>query len=166
MSLKASLLPLPAVIWSLSAFAQLTAYQLYHIIQARERVFVKDQNCSYIDADGIDLEALHVSAYLDNKQKQPLLLAYCRIIPPTVSDDGYPHIGRVLVLSDYRGHGLARELMIQAIEYCHHHFVNQSIHISAQTYLIEFYQSLGFSCISEVYDNDGIEHINMVLEAV
>ena len=163
---KASLLPLAAVTWPLSAFAELTGYQLYHIIQAREQVFVKDQNCSYIDADGVDLAALHLSAYLDNSQTPPSLLAYCRIIPPTISNDSYPHIGRVLVLADYRGHGLARQLMIKAIEYCHQHFANQPIHISAQTYLIDFYQTLGFACTSEFYSNDGIEHINMVLEAV
>ena len=195
-------LVLPTVIWQLSAFAKLSGYEIYNIIQAREQVFVKDQNCSYIDADGVDFAALHLCAYKQqttsslnnslnnslktdslktdssttnnsdnislNNSKQNLdqqLLAYCRIIPPTTTADGYPHIGRVLVLADYRGHGLARQLMLRALKYCHSQFADQPIHISAQTYLIEFYQSLGFVCMGDAYSNDGIEHVNMVLVA-
>lgn len=167
-------LTMPTVLWQLSAFAELTGYQVYHIIQAREQVFVKDQNCSYVDADGVDFAALHLCAYQQhaanssssNANLELQLLAYCRIIPPTVTADGFPHIGRVLVLADYRGHGLARQLMLKAIDYCHNQFCNQPIHISAQTYLIEFYQTLGFVCIGDVYSNDSIEHVNMVLAAL
>lgn len=158
----------PVLSWQLQPFAQLTGYQLYNIIQAREQVFVRDQNCSYVDADGVDFEAIHLSAYqnlVDGQDHQPQLLAYCRIIPPTATEDGYPHIGRVLVLSDYRGHGLARQLMLRAIEYCHRQFAKQPIHISAQTYLIAFYESLGFICEGEVYSIDSIEHMHMVLAA-
>ena len=38
------------------------------------------------------------------------------------------------------------------------------IKISAQTYLLDFYSSLGFKSISETYDEDGIEHVDMVIE--
>ena len=160
-----SLLTKSSVLWQLTCFAELSGYQVYNIIQAREQVFVKDQNCSYIDADGIDFEAMHLSAYQDDvdKQKIPQLLAYCRIIPPVTSNDGYPHIGRVLVLGSYRGQGLARQLMVRAINYCHSQFPKQPIHISAQTYLIKFYQSLNFVCEGEVYSDGGIEHIPMIL---
>jgi predicted GNAT family N-acyltransferase len=49
--------------WHLSAFNALSAYQIYNITQAREQVFMKDQQCVYVDADGIEhvhmiLEAL------------------------------------------------------------------------------------------------------------
>lgn len=179
--------PLASVLWQLTTFAELSAYQIYNIIQAREQVFVKDQNCSYIDADGLDFEAVHLSAYENNADSQSIsknhaaqLLAYCRILAPVGSNNNdtkpdvpatiqghsntsYPRIGRVLVLADYRGYGLARRLMIQAIEYCHASFPNQPIHISAQTYLIEFYQSLGFVCDGEAFNEEGIEHIHMVL---
>lgn len=183
-------LPLPSVSWQLTTFAELSAYQIYNIIQAREQVFVKDQNCAYIDADGLDFEAMHLSAYQDDadsqsisKNRAPQLLAYCRILAPVSSDHNktqpdtpttaqsyshksYPRIGRVLVLADYRGYGLARQLMIRAIEYCHARFPNQPIHISAQTYLIEFYQSLGFICDGAAFDEEGIEHIPMILDTL
>lgn len=177
-----------AVTWQLVPFGELSTYQIYNIIQAREQVFVKDQNCSYIDADGLDFEAMHLSAYVDDTDNEssdnerisqniqnmtsqkviPQLLAYCRILAPENSNHNdthtsYPRIGRVLVLDGYRGYGLARQLMIQAIDYCHVQFPNQPIHISAQTYLIEFYQSLGFICDGAVYSEQGIEHIHMIL---
>ncbi|WP_182406512.1 GNAT family N-acetyltransferase [Psychrobacter sp. GP33] len=153
--------------WQLTSFDELSGYQVYHIIQAREQVFVKDQNCVYIDADGLDIDAMHLSAYQDSNENQstnPQLVAYCRILK-SATEPRYPIIGRVLVLEDYRDHGLARKLMIRAIDYCHTYFSNQPIHLSAQTYLIEFYQSLGFVCEGAAYDAEGIEHIHMVLTA-
>ena len=155
---------LPAITWQLTSFNELSAYQIYNIIQAREQVFVKDQHCVYIDADGLDFEAMHVAAYNDdsNSKNNSPLLAYCRILAPTTLLS-YPRIGRVLVPANYRGHGLARQLMIRALDYCYSHFPNQPIHLSAQTYLIEFYHSLGFVCAGDVYSAEGIEHIHMVL---
>ena len=154
--------------WQLTSFDDLSGYQVYTIIQAREQVFVKDQHCVYIDADGLDFEAMHLSAYLpeyqDHNDAKPQLVAYCRILT-SITEPRYPIIGRVLVVADYRGHGLARELMIRAIDDCHSHFSNQPIHLSAQTYVIEFYQSLGFVCAGDVYSAEGIEHIHMVLAA-
>ncbi|WP_350558131.1 GNAT family N-acetyltransferase [Psychrobacter sp. CAL346-MNA-CIBAN-0220] len=172
---------LPSVSWQLTSFAELSAYQIYNIIQAREQVFVKDQKCSYIDADGLDFEAMHLSAYQDdtdsqniNKNHAAQVLAYCRILAPVITNHpdmpstahSYPRIGRVLVVADYRGYGLARQLMIWAIDYCHIQFPKQPIHISAQTYLIEFYQSLGFICDGLVYAEEGIEHIHMILDDI
>ena len=162
--------------WQLTTFSELSGYQVYHIIQAREQVFVKDQHCTYIDADGLDIDAMHLSgdfpAYQDDKDNEskdsqnvnPQLVTYCRILTST-TPQRYPIIGRVLVLVDYRGFGLARELMIRAIEYCHLHFPNQPIHLSAQTYLTQFYESLGFVCEGVAYDAEGIEHVHMILAA-
>lgn len=159
--------------WKLTSFHELSGYQVYYIIQAREQVFVKDQHCTYIDADGLDIDAIHLSAYQDDKDNEnkdhqdvnPQLVAYCRVLTST-TPQRYPIIGRVLVVADYRGYGLARELMIRAIDYCHSHFPNQPIHLSAQTYLTQFYESLGFVCEGDVYSAEGIEHIHMVLAAL
>ena len=168
--------PSLSLTWQLKSFDELSGYHIYHIIQAREQVFVKDQQCTYIDADGLDIDAMHLSGYLpisqddkanDNKNTQsvdPVLVAYCRILTST-TPQRYPIIGRVLVLADYRGAGLARKLMLRAIEYCHLHFPDQPIHLSAQTYLIQFYQSLGFVCAGDVYSAEGIDHVHMILVA-
>lgn len=153
--------------WQWAGFFELSGYQLYHIIQAREQVFVKDQKAVYVDADGIDIDAMHLAAYQDDNSgstTKPLLVAYCRLLTST-TEPRHPIIGRVLVVADYRGHGLARELMLNAIEYCQSHFPDQPIHLSAQTYLIRFYESLGFVCEGATYHANGIEHIHMILAA-
>ena len=153
--------------WQLKSFDELSGYHIYHIIQAREQVFVKDQDWVYVDADGLDIDAMHLSGYQgDNNDElsKPQLVAYCRILTST-TPQRYPIIGRVLVLAEYRGAGLARKLMLRAIEYCHLHFPDQPIHLSAQTYLIQFYQSLGFVCAGDVYSVEGIDHVHMILVA-
>ena len=73
-------------------------------------------------------------------------------------------IGRVLVMPEYRGKGLARQIMTQAIKYCQKNYRKTPIIISAQTYLIHFYESLGFAVDGEPYLEDGIEHITMILD--
>ena len=164
---KYSSSPSQSLTWQLTSFDELSGYQVYHIIQAREQVFVKDQDWVYVDADGLDIDAMHLSGYQgDNNDElsKSQLVAYCRILT-SATPQCYPIIGRVLVLADYRGLGLARELMLRAIEYCHLHFPDQPIHLSAQTYLIQFYQSLGFVCAGDVYSVEGIEHVHMILAA-
>ena len=53
-------------------------------------------------------------------------------------------------------------MMDEILEYIGHNFKTYSIKLSAQVYLINFYNSFGFKEIGKVYLEDGIEHINMV----
>lgn len=143
----------------LQSFHELTTTALYAICQAREAVFVVEQACVYQDLDGLDEKCLHLQGFIDNT-----LIAYARIIPPDIHPMAKPAIGRVLTLSDYRGGGLARQLMQHAILACHTHYPRQPIYISAQSYLLTFYQSLGFVIQGDSYLEDGIPHIDMVLD--
>jgi ElaA protein len=49
-----------------------------------------------------------------------------------------------------------------AIQHCGDIFGAVTIRIGAQTYAQQFYASLGFVPEGDVYDEDGIEHIEMV----
>lgn len=159
--------------FSIKTFDELTSVDLYHILKARAQVFVVEQQCVYQDMDEVDFDCLHLIAH-----KNEALVGYCRIIPaefnnvssnlsvnnPSTSASGaMPAIGRVLVLSEYRGEGLARQIMTHAIKYCRKKYGKKPIIISAQTYLIRFYESLGFVPEGEFYLEDGIEHVKMVL---
>lgn len=141
--------------WQFRSFEALTALELFTIYQARTAVFVVEQNCPYQEVDNKDLQAVHLFAKNANN-----LTAYCRLIPDT---DGV-HIGRVLVVKENRGSGLARELVQKAMDYCSTHFSNQPIHAQAQSYLQAFYESFGFKAMSGVYLEDGIPHLDMVWE--
>ncbi|WP_429946087.1 GNAT family N-acetyltransferase [Bibersteinia trehalosi] len=139
--------------WHAKTFAELSSLELFEIYHARTAVFVVEQNCAYQEVDDKDLQAVHLFA--KNAKK---LTAYCRLIP---TDDSV-HIGRVLVVNQFRGTGLARELVQKAMDYCSTHFPNQPIHAQAQSYLQRFYESFGFKAVSGVYLEDGIPHLDMV----
>lgn len=139
------------------SFDQLSTHHLYGILQLRSSVFVVEQQCIFQDMDNSDKHSIHMWSE-DSDQN---ITAYLRIIPQNNSGSKVS-IGRVVVHPDYRKHGLARLLLNQSLEYINEHWPNQEIQISAQTYLIDFYASLGFTVISEKYLEDGIEHIDML----
>ena len=71
------------------------------------------------------------------------------------------YIGRVLVTKEVRGTGLAKRLMAQALTVCQQQWQGEKVYVQAQAYLQDFYQSLGFKPISEVYLEDGIAYLDM-----
>jgi ElaA protein len=143
------------LIWHVRTFAELTVSELYAILQLRQRVFVVEQNCVYQDADGVDHLCRHVWA-----QRGDAIAAYLRIVPAGVK---FPElsIGRVITSPDARGSGLGRELMKRGIAATG----GVAIRIGAQAHLEKFYGELGFVRASDVYDEDGIPHIEMLRAA-
>ena len=141
--------------WTIKRFDDLSLDELYKILQLRTEVFIVEQNCVYNDPDGKDQPAWHLMAIEDGK-----LVAYTRILPPGVSYSD-PAIGRVVTSSSKRRSGLGRELMRRSIEACEKLFGKTSITLSAQVYLQNFYESLGFIVVGEEYLDDGILHIKM-----
>ena len=139
--------------WQAKNFGNLSARELFEIYKLRTAVFVVEQNCPYQEVDDKDLQAVHLFA-----KNAKNLTAYCRLIP---ADDGV-HIGRVLVVKEARGSGLARELVQNVLDYCRINFPNQPIHAQAQSYLQHFYESFGFQAMSGEYLEDDIPHLDMV----
>jgi len=142
--------------WALIKFDDLTAMELYKIMQLRNEVFVVEQNCVYQDADNKDLAGFHLLGW--NKDK---LVAYTRLLPPGIAFKE-PSIGRVVTSPSARKSGIGRELMIQSIDRIQKIYGNLPIKIGAQLYLQKFYTSLGFVQTSDIYLEDNIEHIEMV----
>lgn len=142
--------------WNYKKFDELDPKELYSILTLRNRVFVVEQNCVYLDTDGMDEGSFHLCGWDGD-----LLAAYARIIPPGVV---YPQasIGRVVSNPDCRKMGAGKLLMQKAIEEIYSHFDVREIKIGAQLYLESFYSSLGFKRISDVYLEDGIPHIKML----
>ncbi len=145
------------LIYSIKPFDQLTPHELYAILQLRNEVFAVEQNCVYPDMDDKDQFAWHLMGEKDNK-----LLAYTRLIPPGISYKE-PSIGRVVTSPSIRRSGEGRILMQRSIEWLEEKYPGQPIHIGAQLYLKDFYSSLGFLTCSDIYLEDGIEHIEMLL---
>lgn len=140
----------------ISTFDQLDARTLYAWLALRNQVFVVEQQCVYADLDGAaDFAARHLLYWRNGE-----LAAGARIIPP---DEGRPAaIGRVVVAAKHRGGGLARILMQAAIAECRNRWPGP-VYVQAQRYLLGFYLGLGCEVHSEVYLEDGIEHVDLYL---
>lgn len=136
--------------------SELTPLELLTIMQGRTKVFVVEQHCAYQEIDEADFNAHHVYLTLDNN-----LLAYTRIIKD--SDNAYIRFGRVLVPLAYRKKNYGRQIVTATIAEIHHLYPNKMIKIGAQNYLRSFYESFGFKAVSDVYLEDNIPHIDMIL---
>jgi ElaA protein len=145
--------------WVLKSFDELTNHELYKILQLRCEVFVLEQNCPYLDEDDKDQQCFHLMGW-----KEDLLAAYTRILPAGLAFKE-ASIGRVVTSPKARGGGIGRELMIQSIQQLYKLYGQVPIQIGAQLYLNQFYNSLGFNKVSEIYLEDGIEHIEMIKPA-
>lgn len=137
-------------------FQSLSLKELYEIYKLRAEVFVVEQNCVYQDVDDKDLSAIHI-LLLDEIQQ---LIGYSRIVAPGLSYKE-PSIGRVLIKKDFRRSNLGEKLMKYSINKSLELFKGQGITISAQSYLENFYNELGFESVGETYLEDGIPHIKM-----
>ncbi len=93
------------------------------------------------------------------------MVGYTRIVPPGVIYE-QASIGRVVTSTSVRRHGAGKILMQQSIQSVYELFDKVPIKIGAQLYLKAFYQAFGFEQISEVYLEDGIEHIYMLKNIV
>jgi Predicted acyltransferase len=141
-------------------FDALTPHELYAILQLRNEVFVVEQNCVFQDADNRDPECYHVMVW-----QHHLLAGYTRLVPAGIAYSE-PSIGRVVTSPQVRGSGIGRQLMQFSIRTIYMLWGKTTITIGAQLYLRKFYESLGFQQCSDIYLEDGIEHIKMFLEAV
>jgi len=142
--------------WTIKNFDDLTPHELYAILQLRSEVFVVEQQCVFLDADGKDQLCFHIMGMENNS-----LLAYTRLVPAGISY-AEPAIGRVVTSPQARNRGAGRQLMEYSINQCHILFGRCAIRIGAQVYLQKFYTSLGFRPEGEIYLEDGIQHIEMV----
>lgn len=77
--------------------------------------------------------------------------------------DDKVHLGRVIVNPDFRKKGLGNQLVEHAIKFSEANYPNKPIYAQAQAYLQDFYQSFGFQPVSEIYLEDNIPHLDMVL---
>ena len=145
---------------TLTPFAELSAHELYDLLRLRSEVFVVEQDCVYQDLDGLDAAALHLRI-----SRAGELQAYARLLAPGLVHACDCSIGRVVVSPRARGRGYGRRLVAEGISACRERWPRTDIVIHAQTYLLEFYGSLGFVVEGAGYLEDGIPHHTMRLRS-
>ena len=144
------------LLWELKNFEELNSFELYAILRLRSEVFVVEQNCVFLDMDEKDFYSHHLMGWRDKD-----LAAYSRLIAPGKIYNQMT-IGRVVTSPKYRKIGIGKELLSVSIKKCYELFGEEEIKIGAQLYLKKFYSSFGFIQSSNIYDEDGIKHIEMI----
>lgn len=123
--------------------------ELYSI---RYQVFVQEQNVpEELEQDEFDPLSQHILARTAEGQA----IGTGRLLP-----DG--HIGRIAVLSEWRGHGIGHLLMKQLIELGRNQNFKQ-LGLNAQISALGFYRQLGFVPSGEPFLEAGIMHQSMTL---
>ena len=119
----------------------------------REEVFIKEQHVPLaLEWDGLDERAQHLLALGSTGEA----IGCARL-----TGDG--SVGRMAVLKPWRGRGVGRALLKQAIMiYRQQGFAH--ISLSAQVHAIAFYEQSGFKVCSEPYWDADILHVDMRLD--
>ncbi|MBL0238936.1 MAG: GNAT family N-acetyltransferase [Saprospiraceae bacterium] len=144
--------------YTLKKYNELNIDELYQILQLRAEVFIVEQQCVYQDLDSKDQDAFHLMLH----NQDNLLLAYTRLLPPDISYKNYSSIGRVVSHPGFRSKGLGKSILQKSILYIENLFPQYNIKISAQSYLIKFYESFSFQTIGDEYLEDNIPHTAMI----
>ena len=135
-------------------FEELTTDQLYRILQLRVAVFVVEQNCPYMELDGLDQAAIHLWLEEDGR-----VMACARVMDRGVESE-YVSIGRVVTAE--RRSGLGSRILAESIRAAKEYFSAGELYLEAQEYAILFYARQGFAVASEVFPIDGIPHVKMI----
>lgn len=142
----------PRPVWVLRAFDDLTARQVHDLLRLRSQVFVVEQNCVFLDMDGVDPRATHLLAYRDGE-----LVACARWYEGAHG----LQIGRIVTSPAVRGRGWGRALMREAMT----HLEGRRVVMHAQSHLERFYGEFGFVRDGADFLEDGIPHTPLALEA-
>lgn len=137
-------------------FDELTPAELYEILRLRVSVFVVEQKCSYQELDGKDQKAYHIFL-----RDEAGIQGYARVLPQGAS---FPEVSLGRVIAVKRRRGIGSRIVLEGIQVAKEKWNASSIRIEAQTYAKKFYETLGFRQASEEFLEDGIPHIEMLLD--
>jgi len=115
------------------------------MLKLRVDVFVTEQNAAYSDIDGKDFKAVHLLGWFVKEDNTRDLCAYSRIFKRGDYFAKNACVGRIVVATQYRSTGIGHHLLDNALDQ-------------------KYYEGHGFRKVSEQYLEDGIPHIEMLLE--
>lgn len=116
----------------------------------RRKVFIEEQGFVN-EFDDIDARAIHV---LISDGEKPV--ATGRLFE---GNDGW-HIGRIAVLSEYRGNRLGEKVMLVLHNYAKKNNIKEII-LSAQVQASGFYEKLGYINLADLHMDENCPHVTM-----
>lgn len=139
---------------SIRRFDDLTVHELHACLKLRGEVFVVGQGiCSLSDVDELDPQCHHAMVWVGEE-----LAGTARLL---VRDGGQTvKVGRVAVGKPWRGRGIGVALMRGVQDWIAQQPGRAGV-MSAQAYLERWYTALGWVREGEVYQEAGIDHLEM-----
>ena len=145
------------IAWVYKTFDELSKRELYECIALREKIFVVEQQDMYLDCDGKDIDSWHLIGCDGEK-----IVAYSRVYLSNIEGHDVVHFGRVCLDKDYRGTGLGKTMLQEMFNFIKDTgYGHLPLEISAQEYLIKFYEDFEFNCYGDIYMEGSIPHIRM-----
>ncbi len=132
----------------------LTARELYALLQLRAEVFVVEQACVYLDPDGHDLEPTTTHLWVPGPGSH--VAAALRVQPARLGA-GW-RIGRVVTAPTHRNRRFAAALLTAALDR-----FDPPVELDAQSRLVDWYEHFGFEVAGAEFIEDGIAHVPMAL---
>ena len=134
-----------------AAFGELPADTAYRLWALRSEVFVVEQDCPYLDLDGLGRRARRRGTCGSS-------VAACRWPRCGSSTRGCRlRIGRVATRAAHRGAGLAAALVDAALALAG----ERAVVLDAQSHLVDWYTGFGFEPSGRGFVEDGIPHTPM-----
>ena len=116
----------------------------------RKTVFIIEQNVpEELEWDGLDAQCLHLIAM----DSQGQAIACARLLASG-------HIGRMAVLSEWRGRGVGAALLRMLLDIAPRQS-HTEVFLNAQTYAVGFYEKYGFERLGDEFLDAGIPHFKM-----
>ena len=134
---------------------ELTARELHDLLKLRVDVFVVEQECAYPELDGRDLLATTDHGWI--LAGDGTIAASVRLL----RDGERAQIGRVVTAEAHRGKRLAEQL----VQGAHRQAGEQGTFLEAQSYLVGWYERLGWTVDGDEFVEDGIPHTPMARPA-
>lgn len=118
----------------------------------RFEVFVDEQKVpEEVERDAYDPTATHLVAIVDGDVVGTLRIVFL---------EEHAKIGRVAVRANTRGQGIARAMMLRAMELARARGETR-FYLTAQTDKLGFYERLGFVAFGEEFEDGGLPHLAM-----
>lgn len=134
---------------------EMTGREFFCVERLRSDTFVTEQKITLPEEDNDDLKAVQV--FKLNKDKTDAL-ATCRIFP---LKGRTWQLGRLCVDKELRGQGLGSRIMRAVDQYLKKRGVCE-ISCHAQVHAKPFYERLGYHSRGPVFDEGGMQHVQMV----
>ena len=145
--------------WECKAFAQCSADDVFEFAKLRTDIFFLEQHCDEEELDCWDRDSrtLHVWCREDSR-----MVGYARVLRKEHADPEdlgiTTSIGRLVVDADYRGLGIAGDVMTRCLDA----IGEEDVVLHAQDYVTALYEQHGFDIFGEPFDEAGIRHRRMV----